>query len=115
MKYMMAKSEMVMETTYYTYARSTASPMTPAPALLSPTAILIMGQDPILRQSIDALLVEQQVELITVHTSAAALGALLNRAVAAFVINLTCLGMDGYRICSEIRNQSLVPIYYNEQ
>lgn len=113
---MMEKSETLVKNLYDSYTLvatpSVAPPpvFTMAPPSLLLTDLLVVGPDPLLQQSLDALVEAYPMGIIGVNTAAAALSILGNRAVSAVLINLNLLGVNAYRFCAEIRNESLTPI-----
>lgn len=87
----------------------------PPPALARPrefcsSELIVVGQDPLFQTSLDVIIAEYQVNVISVKSGAAAVAILGKREVAAVLINLNALGMIAYGACVEIRNASLAPI-----
>lgn len=80
------------------------------PTLYFPTDLLVMGQDHLLQPSLEATIVEYQVEVFPAKSASTALRLLSDRNVAAVLLNLNTLGAAAYDLCTEIRNASLVPI-----
>lgn len=91
-------------------AMATAERRTETATLFDPTALLVVGQDPLLQPSVEAMVAEYQIELISVKTASVALNFLGKREPAAVLINLNALGLTAYDFCAEIRNASLIPI-----
>jgi len=75
-----------------------------------PTDLLVVGQDHLLQPSLEATIVEYQVEVVSVKSASTAVNILNDRDIAAILVNLNALGVTAYDICAEIRNASLVPI-----
>ncbi|MEZ4733545.1 MAG: response regulator transcription factor [Caldilineaceae bacterium] len=75
-----------------------------------PHPLLVIGSEELLERCLQPLMHEKQQPLLKVDTATAALSLLANYAITAVLLNGNMLGANVYSICTELRQQSKLPI-----
>src|SRR5262245_66015579 len=87
------------------------SSRTPAPAsTLMPPHVLVIDDDPAMRQLIGEYLGENELQVTTVATGAEMLRALAEHPIDLVVLDLRLGGEDGMELARKLRAESAIPI-----